>query len=361
MNATSRSTLRVLTRVIPRNTAPRLALLVLLALLVCLALLTAGAYAQTATFTAQELLGKPTDTSVTINIVPASNIQYRYEYGTASGSYAHQTSPVNATGGQPSEVTITGLNPDTLYYYRMVYDADGSVDGRQLRDADRAHASAPRGRRANRSRSPSPPIPTERARTCPNAMTNILNEQPDFDIDLGDTFMIDNTTSQSAVNTAYLSLPEAELLRQDQLLHPDLPVLGQPRKRRGLEPRRHSVQHRPGEHPGSQAVLPHAHERRVLQRQHRSAGGHRRGDLRRPASRGLLRLDLGRCALRGHRPVPVHDEPALRSGGRRGGDRRPADRRPVELDAGAAAVRLAQADPREQPRQDTSSSSPTRW
>ena len=72
MKATSRSTLPVLTRVIPRKTAPRLALLLLLALLVCLAALAAGAYAQTATFTAQELLGKPTDTSVTINIVPAA-------------------------------------------------------------------------------------------------------------------------------------------------------------------------------------------------------------------------------------------------------------------------------------------------
>ena len=31
---------------------------------------------------------------------------------------------MDATGGQPSEVTITGLSADTLYYYRMVYDAD---------------------------------------------------------------------------------------------------------------------------------------------------------------------------------------------------------------------------------------------
>ena len=38
-----------------------------------------------------------------------------------------------------------------------------------------------------------------------NTMTNILSEQPDFDVDLGDTFMIDNTASQSAVNNAYLS------------------------------------------------------------------------------------------------------------------------------------------------------------
>ena len=84
-------------------------------------------HADTATFTAGELLGKPTASSVTINIVPASTIQYRYQYGTASGTYTQQTDPVTATGGQPSEVTIQGLSANTLYYYRMVYDADGSV------------------------------------------------------------------------------------------------------------------------------------------------------------------------------------------------------------------------------------------
>src|SRR5512146_2263282 len=81
--------------------------------------------ASTITFTAEELLGKPTDTSVTINIVPASTIEYHYQYGTASGSYSGQTTNVTTTGGQPGEVTITGLAPNTQYYYRMQYHAPG--------------------------------------------------------------------------------------------------------------------------------------------------------------------------------------------------------------------------------------------
>ena len=48
MKATSRSTLPVLTRVIPRKAARPPALLMVLALLICLAALVAGAYAQTA-------------------------------------------------------------------------------------------------------------------------------------------------------------------------------------------------------------------------------------------------------------------------------------------------------------------------
>ena len=85
------------------------------------------ARADTVTFTADELLGKPTNNSITINVVPASNIQYIYKYGTTSGSLTQQTTPVSATAGQPSEVTITGLTANTKYYYQMVYDGDGSV------------------------------------------------------------------------------------------------------------------------------------------------------------------------------------------------------------------------------------------
>ena len=97
--------------------------------------------AQTATFTGGELLGKPTDTSITINIIPNNTIEYYYEYGTASGVYtAGQTTPVTAVGGQPHEVTITGLDPDTRYYYRMIYDADGNLgNGYEVRDEHTFH------------------------------------------------------------------------------------------------------------------------------------------------------------------------------------------------------------------------------
>ena len=39
------------------------------------------------TFTATELLGRPTDTSITVNVVPSSSGQIYFQYGTASGSY----------------------------------------------------------------------------------------------------------------------------------------------------------------------------------------------------------------------------------------------------------------------------------
>ena len=158
------------------------------------------------TFTADELLGKPTDTSITINIVPDATIEYYYEYGTSQGGpYTDETSPVVVTGGEPHEVVITGLSPNTRYYYRMIYDGDGDVnDGDyEVRDEHTFHTQRDPGRTFVFTITADP-----HARwndRYQQAMINILNDLPDFHLDLGDTFMTDGTTSQSQVDNAYLA------------------------------------------------------------------------------------------------------------------------------------------------------------
>jgi uncharacterized repeat protein (TIGR02543 family) len=161
--------------------------------------------ADTTTFTGGELLGKPTDSSITINIVPDSTIEYYYEYGTVSGVYTNQTPPVTATGGLPDEVTITDLIPDTRYFYRMVYDADGDVDDDnfEVRDEHTFHTQRAQGEEFVFTITSD--SHAQYNASYQQAMTNIFNDQPDFNLDLGDTFMVDGTTSQSAVDTDYLA------------------------------------------------------------------------------------------------------------------------------------------------------------
>ena len=164
--------------------------------------------ATTITFTAQELLGKPEATSMAINIVPASTIQYQYQYGTSSGSYTGQTANHTATGGQPSEVTITGLSPSTQYYYRMRYHLPGETDW-----VTRPEHSfwTQRAQGSTFYFTVTADSHESFTATEQNAMTNIWNEHPDFNIDLGDTFITDNLTSQTAdqtqtaVNNKYLA------------------------------------------------------------------------------------------------------------------------------------------------------------
>jgi hypothetical protein len=74
-------------------------------------------------FIATEILGRPTDSSVTVNVVPSIPIELYYEFGTTPGSYISRTSPQNAAAGEPLETLIDGLQPNTRYYYRIHYGA----------------------------------------------------------------------------------------------------------------------------------------------------------------------------------------------------------------------------------------------
>ncbi len=155
------------------------------------------------TFTGAELLGKPTDTSITINIVPNSTIEYHYQYGTAPGVYTGQTPNVTATANQPHEVVIDGLDANTEYYYRMRYHAPGdAMDDWVTRDEHSFWTQRALGSAFTFTVTADSHHQMNAAHQ--QAMTNVYDDQPDFHIDLGDTFYVDNTSNQAAVNSRYL-------------------------------------------------------------------------------------------------------------------------------------------------------------
>jgi len=79
------------------------------------------------TFTAPELLGRPTATSVTVNAVAASSLDAYSEYGTSAKSYSAHTTTATYAAGTPIVVTMTGLKANTRYYYRMRYRLPGAT------------------------------------------------------------------------------------------------------------------------------------------------------------------------------------------------------------------------------------------
>lgn len=172
----------------------------LLTILLC-SFLSDGLFAQTINFTGEELLGCPSDNSIRINVVPASDIELYYEYGTSPGVYTAQTTSVMVTGGQPGEVVITGLSPNTLYYYRMQYRySEGSWIARS---ENSFHTRRPAG--SNFVFTITSDSHAQFNASHRQAMTNIKTDHPDFHIDLGDTYYVDNTTSQSQVDNKYLA------------------------------------------------------------------------------------------------------------------------------------------------------------
>lgn len=78
-----------------------------------------------------ELLGRPTNHSVTLQLVFADSIQVRVQYGTTSGSYTGQTNWQTFAGEEPAEIIIDNLTADTKYYYRVNYRyPNGSIQFR---------------------------------------------------------------------------------------------------------------------------------------------------------------------------------------------------------------------------------------
>ena len=160
-------------------------------------------------FRAAELLGKPTDTSVAVNVVPVQDLSLYYEYGNAPGAYTSRTSTEPAKAGVASETVLRGLRSNTQYYYRLQYQLAGSSEWTS-RTEHSFRTQRPPGE---------PFVFTITAdshlegvggpmagRRFQQAALNIAKDRPDFHFDLGDTFGTDGMTTQGQVDDRYLAL-----------------------------------------------------------------------------------------------------------------------------------------------------------
>ncbi len=73
------------------------------------------------------ILGRPTSSSVTISILFDQSTEVYLEYGVSPGGYNSWTPQAVAAKDTPLETDITGLLPDTKYYYRTRYRANGAT------------------------------------------------------------------------------------------------------------------------------------------------------------------------------------------------------------------------------------------
>lgn len=71
------------------------------------------------------VLGRPTDSSITINVLSNDQLEAYFEYGTQSGVYADWTATSKIAAGVPFEDVIANLQSNTRYYYRMRFRRRG--------------------------------------------------------------------------------------------------------------------------------------------------------------------------------------------------------------------------------------------
>jgi hypothetical protein len=66
-----------------------------------------------------KILGRPTDDSITLSVLSASEVEAYVEFGDEKGSYSHKTGTLCLNAGSPSEFELERLQPDTRYFYRL--------------------------------------------------------------------------------------------------------------------------------------------------------------------------------------------------------------------------------------------------
>lgn len=149
------------------------------------------------------ILGRPTDAAITLSILTYQDLTGYVEYGTQPENYPQQTATRSFPNGVPTAMRLESLQPNTRYYYRLRYREASATE---------FHASA--ASTFHTQRPPDSPFtftmqadshldentkPELYARTLANA----LADQPDFHIDLGDTFMTDKYRAPLTYHDAF--------------------------------------------------------------------------------------------------------------------------------------------------------------
>ena len=138
------------------------------------------------------ILGRPTTDSITASLYTQSDTQINIVYGTASNHYTTQTKSINLKGRVPQNIELTQLSPNTTYYYQVT--SNGTPSGEHTFHTQRAPGST---FAFTIDADPHNRDPNFNSELYVTALTNARSDQPDFHINLGDTFMTEKVKAQS--------------------------------------------------------------------------------------------------------------------------------------------------------------------
>jgi len=169
--------------------------LVKIALLFCLIILSSpGTYAaisliDTNSFVSNQVLSRPTNQSITISIVPKKDLHVYFEYGTTPFVFTNSTEIKTSQANVPLRFNLSGLSANTQYYYRIKYKEIASsnfISGEQCTFI----TQRPRGSSYKFTLTSDSHLYDKKG--VPSmmkiTMQNILQDNPDFAMEMGDTF-----------------------------------------------------------------------------------------------------------------------------------------------------------------------------
>lgn len=140
---------------------------------------------------AQEMLGRPTDTTMTINAASHKDLEIFYEYGTKSGTYTGKTPVTLHKAKDPVDTTIEGLKGNTQYFYRLNYREPGTQKFTARTERSFWTQRAP-GSTFTFTVQFDPHLDERSdAETYKMSLLNMLADKPDFIVDVGDNTFVD--------------------------------------------------------------------------------------------------------------------------------------------------------------------------
>ena len=161
------------------------------------------------TFAIPEMPGRPTNNSLTLNVIPDNAIELYGEYGTAPGVYTMRTTAQALAANTPREIVLEGLQPDTRYYYRL--RAGDTATAERTFVTQRAPGSS----FVFNVQGDSHPERVRKqfdATLYERALKTAAADQPDFYITIGDDFSVDNLKSIDAEIVRGLYLKQRQWL-----------------------------------------------------------------------------------------------------------------------------------------------------
>lgn len=156
-----------------------------------------------------EILGRPTDHSVTVNARPDKDVDLYFEFGRASGTYGSVTPTSRVGASQPAEFTMEGLTRDTRYFYRARYRNAGSSDafanGAEHAFMTQRAAGSTFMFAAQGDSHPERPGNMFNSDLYSRTMRAVAADRPDFYLTSGDDFSVDTirTVNEASVAERY--------------------------------------------------------------------------------------------------------------------------------------------------------------
>lgn len=148
--------------------------------------------------------GRPTNQSITASVLAYQEGEGYLEYGLQAGMYDQKTALRSFAKDQPTEIIVDGLQPNTQYFYRFLFRPSGGNFSTQAEQSVRTQRPAG---------SPFSFVIQADSHLDSNSsldvyarsLANQQADQPDFRLDLGDTFMTDKYQPYLEAHKQYLA------------------------------------------------------------------------------------------------------------------------------------------------------------